>query len=149
LPKLGDGWGGAVDIIQAIAPGVSNPMKAFYGETEDARTGRTRFAYDGMGERLARAAGFTPTRERLANDAQRIVNMEERQDTAAQRAAIAAYLEERTPANRDRLRAAKVTTAQLRRALRERAKPGGALENAMRRTRRPENRQFMEQYAAM
>jgi hypothetical protein len=115
LPKLGDGPEGALDIIQSLIPGIANPLKALNGETEDLRTGRSRYQYKNWGERAARAVGFRPMGEALEADSIRSNRNVETQLSSEQKAAVEAYLADRSTMNRDKLRELKVTVEQVMR----------------------------------
>jgi hypothetical protein len=92
LPQISEG--NFLDTIDAISPGLSNPLKALYGETKDQR-GRTRFRYEGAKEKTERALGFRPVREAIESDAVRIANYETQKRSAEETAAIDAYIDAR------------------------------------------------------
>ena len=64
LPKIFDD-GNFMDTIEALSPGLSNPIKAVMGETRDRRRGRVAFRYETPGERIARATGARPIRKAI------------------------------------------------------------------------------------
>jgi hypothetical protein len=131
IPKVFAGADGAWwDLIGALAPGLANPGKAIAGQSEDARTGRLKTKYT-PAERAARALGFTPIRESVETDAMRLVNYDQVGVSAAQKAAMQAYAQDPSNANRDRLRKEGVTPQQLLRFMKALKRPGSRYEQAI------------------
>ena len=87
IPKIFDN-GNFMDTIEAISPGLANPLKAWLGETRDRRRGRLQFEYEGMGEKTARTLGARPLREAKERDAARIADYEQRKRSDAEHDAI-------------------------------------------------------------
>ena len=92
IPRIFDD-GNFYDTLDAISPGLSNPIKAFRG-TKDAR-GREKFTPDTKGEVAARLLGARPLREAAESDAVRIANYETQKRSSEETAAIDAYLDAR------------------------------------------------------
>lgn len=86
----GDGTAALLNALEALSPGLSNPIKALLGEVADKNRGRLRFSYSG-GERFVRAMGFRPTREAVESDAVRTARYVEQQRGDRERAAIDEY----------------------------------------------------------
>jgi hypothetical protein len=157
MPAIFDD-GNFLDTIDAISPGLSNPLKALYGETRDQR-GRTRFKYEGAAEKAQRALGFRPMREALESDAIRIANYEQAKRSEIETAAIDRYIEaygeaRGTPEYQEAKRRMAELGIDFDRAFAEMKKrrQGSAFERKMKegKTRKAdEKRQFMSSYGGM
>ncbi|GHV31040.1 hypothetical protein FACS1894167_12790 [Synergistales bacterium] len=87
--------GNFLDTIEAISPGVSNPIKTLMiGESKDKRN-RTKFRYETAGEKALAAVGFRPIRQSVESDATRIANHEETKRSAEEARAINNFIEVR------------------------------------------------------
>lgn len=162
LPKIFDD-GNFMDMIEALSPGLANPIKAVMGEARDRRRGRVAFRYETPGERIARATGARPIREAIENDAVRIARYEQQKRSAAEADAIDDFIRAREDSDaraldraRDRLRKLRITPDRIRTEMIRRRSPDGgestAYERAMRGARTPRRIQdyrAMENYAAM
>ena len=162
LPKIFDD-GNFMDTIEALSPGLANPIKAVMGEARDRRRGRVAFRYETPGERIARATGARPIREAIENDAVRIARYEQQERSAAEGDAIDDFIRAREDSDaraldraRDRLRKLRITPDRIRAEMIRRRSPDGgestAYERAMRGARTPRRIQdyrAMENYAAM
>lgn len=162
LPKIFDD-GNFMDTIEAISPGLANPIKAFMGETRDRRRDRVAFRYETPGERIARATGARPIREAIENDAVRIARYEQQKRTAAETDAIDDFLRARKDSDtkaldraRARLRELRITPERLKAEMMRRRGYGGeestTYERALRGARTPrriEDYRSMEDYARM
>ena len=162
LPKIFDD-GNFMDTIEALSPGLSNPIKAVMGETRDRRRDRVAFRYETPGERIARATGARPIREALENDAVRIARYEQQKRSAAEADAIDDFLRVVNTPGTPKYEAARKRLAELRIApervraegMRRRGANGGestAYERAMRGVRTPrrhEDYRSMQNYAGM
>ena len=162
LPKIFDD-GNFMDTIEALSPGLANPIKAVMGEARDRRRGRVAFRYETPGERIARATGARPIREAIENDAVRIVRYEQQKRSTAEADAIDDFIRAREDSDvraldraRDRLRKLRITPDRIRAEMIRRRSPDGgestAYERAMRGARMPRRIQdyrAMENYAAM
>ncbi|MDR1649030.1 MAG: hypothetical protein LBR71_02110, partial [Synergistaceae bacterium] len=94
LPKIIDD-GNFIDAIEAISPGLANPIKAFLtGETRDKWRGRTKFRYETTGEKIARASGARPIRESVESDAVRLARYEAQKKTDRETDAIDDFVRE-------------------------------------------------------
>lgn len=125
----GDGTAALLNALEALSPGLSNPIKAILGEVEDKKRGRLKFKYEGSGERAVRAMGFRPTREAVESDAVRAANYVEAKRMEREREAIDEYVRAReSGSTKDaakalaRLKELKVTPDRIIRELRERKK---------------------------
>lgn len=125
----GDGTAALLNALEALSPGLSNPIKAILGEVEDKKRGRLKFRYQGSGERAVRAMGFRPTREAVESDAVRAANYLEAKRLDREREAIDEYVRARdSGSTKDaakalaRLKELKVTPDRIIRELRERKK---------------------------
>jgi hypothetical protein len=149
MTKIFQGQEGAYwDTVEALAPGLGNPGKAFAGQSEDARTGRVKTEYT-PGERVARGIGFTPIRESVESDAMRLNNYEKTEQSAQQQLAMRAYMSDRSPANRDRLRETGVTPAQMQRFMKANARPGSRYEQSVQDATKPAQRDRLQTYGGM
>lgn len=162
LPKIFDD-GNFMDTIEALSPGLANPIKAVMGEARDRRRGRVAFRYETPGERIARATGARPIREAIENDAVRIARYEQQERSAAEADAIDDFIRAREDSDasaldraQDRLRKLRITPDRIRAEMIRRRSPDGgestAYERAMRGARTPRRIQdyrAMENYAAM
>ena len=162
LPKIFDD-GNFMDTIEALSPGLANPIKAVMGEARDRRRGRVAFRYETPGERIARATGARPIREAIENDAVRIARYEQQKRSAAEADAIDDFIRAREDSDaraldraRARLRKLRITPDRIRAEMIRRRSPDGgestAYERAMRGARTPRRIQdyrSMENYAAM
>lgn len=162
LPKIFDD-GNFMDTIEALSPGLANPIKAYMGETRDRRRGRVAFRYKTPGERIARATGARPIREAIENDAVRIARYEQQKRSTAEADAIDDFLRVVNAPGTPKYEAARKRLAELRIApervraegMRRRGANGGestAYERAMRGVRTPRRIQdyrAMENYTAM
>ena len=162
LPKIFDD-GSFMDTIEALSPGLANPIKAVMGEARDRRRGRVAFRYETPGERIARATGARPIREAIENDAVRIARYEQQKRSAAEADAIDDFIRAREDSDasaldraQDRLRKLRITPDRIRAEMIRRRSPDGgestAYERAMRGARTPRRIQdyrAMENYAAM
>ena len=162
LPKIFDD-GNFMDTIEALSPGLANPIKAVMGEARDRRRGRVAFRYETPGERIARATGARPIREAIENDAVRIARYEQQKRSAAEADAIDDFIRAREDSDasaldraQDRLRKLRITPDRIRAEMIRRRSPDGgestAYERAMRGARTPRRIQdyrAMENYAAM
>ena len=162
LPKIFDD-GNFMDTIEALSPGLANPIKAVMGEARDRRRDRVAFRYETPGERIARATGARPIREAIENDAVRIARYEQQKRSAAEADAIDDFIRARENSDaraldraRDRLRKLRITPDRIRAEMIRRRSPDGgestAYERAMRGARTPRRIQdyrSMENYAAM
>ena len=92
IPRIFDD-GNFYDTLDAISPGLSNPIKAFRG-TKDKR-GREKFTPDTAGEKAARFLGARPLREAIESDAVRLANYETQKRSNEETAAIDDYLDAR------------------------------------------------------
>ena len=152
-----------MDTIEALSPGLANPIKAYMGETRDRRRDRVAFRYKTTGERVARATGARPIREAIENDAVRIARYDQQKRSAAEADAIDDFLrvvnEPGTPKYekaRRRLAELRITPDRVRaEGMRRRGANGGestAYERAMRGARTPrryEDYTAMQNYAGM
>ena len=162
LPKIFDD-GNFMDTIEALSPGLANPIKAVMGETRDRRRDRVAFRYETMGERVARATGARPIREAIENDAVRIARYDQQKRSAAEADAIDDFIRAREDSDvraldraRDRLRELRITPDRIRAEMVRRRAPGGgestAYERALKGVRTPrriEDYRAMENYTAM
>ena len=162
LPKIFDD-GNFMDTIEALSPGLANPIKAVMGETRDRRRDRVAFRYETMGERVARATGARPIREAIENDAVRIARYDQQKRSAAEADAIDDFLRVVNTPGTPKYEAARKRLAELRIApervraegMRRRGANGGestAYERAMRGVRTPrrhEDYRSMQNYAGM
>ncbi len=162
LPKIFDD-GNFMDTIEALSPGLANPIKAVMGEARDRRRGRVAFRYETPGERIARATGARPIREAIENDAVRIARYEQQKRSASEADAIDDFIRAREDSDaraldraQDRLRKLRITPDRIRAEMIRRRSPDGgestAYERAMRGARTPRRIQdyrAMENYAAM
>jgi hypothetical protein len=159
LPGIFDDYGW-LDTLDAVSPGLSNPIKAFVtGETKDRR-GRTRFRYEGKGEKVSRALGARPIREAVESDAVRLANYEQTKRSNEETAAIDAYIDARerySPGDReykaalDRLRKLRITQSRVIAEMRKR-RQGSAFERKMKEGKNQkarEKREAMSGYAEM
>jgi hypothetical protein len=158
LPQIFD-HGNFLDTIDAISPGISNPLKAMYGETKDRR-GRQKFEYKTPAEKLERGLGFRPLREAIESDAVRIANYETQKRSAEETAAIDAYLDARErysigdpeyKAALDRLRKLRIKQSRVAAEMRKR-RGGSAFERKMKEGKNQkarERRESMSGYADM
>ena len=92
IPQIFDD-GNFYDTLDAVSPGLSNPIKAFRG-TKDKR-GREKFTPDTKGEVAARLFGARPIREAIEGDAVRMANYEDQKRSKEETAAIDAYIDAR------------------------------------------------------
>jgi hypothetical protein len=159
LPGIFDAYGW-LDTLDAKSPGLSNPIKAFVtGETKDRR-GRTKFRYEGTGEKLFRTFGARPLREAIESDAVRIANYEQTKRSNEETAAIDAYIDAREryapgdPEYRaalDRLRELKIKQPRVMAEMRKR-RGGSAFDRKMKEGKSQkalERRNSMSGYADM
>ena len=162
LPKIFDD-GNFMDTIEALSPGLANPIKAVMGETRDRRRDRVAFRYETMGERVARATGARPIREAIENDAVRIARYDQQKRSAAEADAIDDFLRVVNEPGTPKYEKARRRLAELRIApervraegMHRRGANGGestAYERAMRGARTPrrhEDYRSMQNYAGM
>jgi hypothetical protein len=92
IPQIFDD-GSFYETLDAISPGLSNPIKAFRG-TKDKR-GREKFTPDTKGEVASRLIGARPIREAIEGDAVRMADYETQKRSAEETAAIDAYIDAR------------------------------------------------------
>jgi hypothetical protein len=151
--------GNLIDTVEAISPGLANPIKAFItGEMRDKRRGRTKFKYETTGEKIARATGARPIRESIESDAVRLANYEQSQRSDEEIAAIDAFIrvydQRDTPEYkeaRDRLRELKIDPSRVFKEIKTR-RSGTEFERNQRvpKTRRGmRKRQTLEEYGSM
>jgi hypothetical protein len=157
IPKIFDD-GNFYDTLDAISPGLSNPIKAFRG-TKDKR-GREKFTPETALEKGARLAGARPLREAIESDAVRIANYETRKRSAEETSAIDAYIdasERHSPGDPEyraalgRVRELGIAHSRVA-AEREKRRGGSAFERKMKegRSRKArERRENMDGYAEM
>jgi hypothetical protein len=155
LPKIFDD-GNFLDTIEALSPGLSNPIKAFYGETRDKRRGRLRFQYQGSYERGLRATGIQPAREAIESDAVRLASYEQAQQSARETAAIDGYIrvmnDKGSPEYRaalDRLRELRINPSRVIQEARKRRQGTAYQRKLLENRRRPERRQTLQEYTGM
>ncbi|MDR3164674.1 MAG: hypothetical protein LBU13_03770 [Synergistaceae bacterium] len=157
IPQIFDD-GNFYDTLDAISPGLSNPIKAFRG-TKDKR-GREKFTPDTKGEVASRLVGARPIREAIESDAVRIANYDAQRRSAEETAAIGAYLDAReqySPGDAeykkalDKLRELKITQERVLAEMRKR-RGGSAFERKMKEGKNwkaAERRESMGGYADM
>jgi hypothetical protein len=153
MPKIFDN-GNFIDTIEAISPGLANPIKAFItGETRDRRRDRTRFKYETTSEKVFRAAGARPIREAVESDAVRMANYEQGKRSDAEVAAIDAFIRVRnnpeTPeykAAMQRLDELKVNPARIVQEIETRQKGTTYERKLIDSRRKPEQRNLLENY---
>jgi len=145
----GDGTAALLNAIEALSPGLSNPIKAILGEVEDKKRGRLKFKYEGS-ERVVRAMGFRPTREAVESDAVRTANYVEAKRMERERDAIDEYVRAReSGSSKDaakalqRLKELKITPDRIIRELRERKK-GTAYERLQQRLKGQKSQEARE-----
>jgi hypothetical protein len=157
VPKIFDD-GNFFDTIEAVSPGLANPIKAIVGETKDKRRGRTRFKYETVGEKAARFTGVRPIREAIESDAVRISNYEQAKKSAREIDAIDDYVrlvevgKFGTPEYEKvakRLSELGITRNRLKTEL-EKRQAGSEYERKLRENRKkPEQYQFLQNYQGM
>jgi hypothetical protein len=157
IPQIFDD-GNFYDTLDALSPGLSNPIKAFRG-TKDKR-GREKFTPDTAFEKGVRFFGARPIREAIEGDAVRIANYEEQKRSAEETSAIDAYLdakERHSPGDKeykaalDRLRELGIKQERVWAETRKR-RGGSAFERKMKEGKNRkalEKREFMGNYSEM
>ncbi|MDR1581346.1 MAG: hypothetical protein LBS35_13400, partial [Synergistaceae bacterium] len=157
IPQIVDD-GNFYDTLDAISPGLSNPIKAFRG-TRDKR-GREKFTPETAGEKGVRFLGARPIREAVESDAVRMANYETQKRSAEETAAIDAYLDARErysigdpeyKAALDRLRKLRIKQSRVAAEMRKR-RGGSAFERKMKEGKNQkarERRESMSGYADM
>jgi hypothetical protein len=157
IPKIFDD-GNFYDTLDAISPGLSNPVKAFLG-TKDAR-GREKFTPETGYEKGVRFFGARPIREAIESDTVRIANYETRKRSEEETAAIDAHIDARErhspgdpeyKAAVEGLRKLRISASRVAAEMRKR-RGGSAFERKMKEgkgQKARERREFLGNYSGM